>query len=71
MRIVSDSGQVSDSSVNSGSKDVLSVLHALECDVLTRNVVKRLADPNHVNCLFDMIGQSDMLSYGTENEIYA
>ena len=34
---------------------------------MTRNVVKTLANQNRVNCLFDTIGQSDMLSfYGTE-----
>ena len=34
------------------------------------NVVKRLANQNRVNCLFDVIGQSDMLSlYGTEKNI--
>ena len=45
----------------------LSVLHAWECDAITRNVVKRLANQNCVNSLFDMIGQSDVLSfYGTE-----
>ena len=36
---------------------------------MTRNVVKRLANQNRVNCLFDIIGQSDMLSfYGTEKK---
>ena len=40
----------------------LSVLHAWECDAMTRNVVKRLANREHVGCLFDMIGRSDMLS---------
>ena len=47
----------------------LSVLHAWECDALTRNVVKRSANQNRVNYFFDMIGQSDMLSfYGTEKK---
>ena len=37
---------------------------------ITRNVVKRLANHNRVNCLFDMIGQSDMLRfYETEKNI--
>ena len=36
---------------------------------MTWNVVKRLANQNRVNCLFDMIGQSHMLSfYGTEKK---
>ena len=36
---------------------------------MTRNVVKRLANQNRLNCLFDKIGQSDMWSfYGTEKE---
>ena len=48
----------------------ISVLHAWECDAMSRNVVKRLAIQNRVNCLLDMIGQSDMLSlYGTEIRI--
>ena len=35
--------------------------------MLSRNVVKRLANQNRVNCVFDVIGQSDLLSfYGTE-----
>ena len=47
-----------------------SVLHASECDAMTRNVVKRLANQNRVNCLFDMAGHSDVLSfYGTEKNI--
>ena len=37
---------------------------------MTRNVVKRLANQNCVNCLFDLIGQSDLLSFGaTEKNI--
>ena len=62
--------QVSDSSVNGGNKDVfivilvLSVLHALEYDAVTRIAVKRLANQSRVNCLYNMIGQSDMLNYG-------
>ena len=35
----------------------------LGCDAVTWNVVKRLANQNRVNCLFDMIGQSNMLSF--------
>ena len=32
-------------------------------------VVKRLVEQNHADCVFDMIGQSDMLSfYGTEKK---
>ena len=47
----------------------LSVLHAWECDPMTWNVVKRLASKNRSNSLFDVIGQSDMLSfYGTEKK---
>ena len=47
----------------------LAVLHAWECDATTWNVVKRLANQNLVNCLFDMIGRSDTLSfYGTEKK---
>ena len=47
----------------------LSVLHFWECGTMTRNVVKRLPNQNRVNCLFDMIGQSDGLSfYGTEKK---
>ena len=41
----------------------LSVLHAWECDAMTWNVVKRLANRGRVNCLFDMVGQPNMLSY--------
>ena len=41
----------------------LFVLHAWECDAMTRNVVKRLAKQNRVSCLFDMTGQSDMLGF--------
>ena len=49
----------------------LSVLHAWECDAMIWNVMKRLANQNRVNCLFDMIGQSDMSSfYGTEKNNY-
>ena len=34
---------------------------------MARDVVKKLAKQNRVNCSFDMIGQLDMLSfYGTE-----
>ena len=48
----------------------LSVLHAWECDSMTRNVVERFASQNRVNWLFDMIGRSDMLSfYGTEQNM--
>ena len=77
--IESESGQANESLVNSSNKDVFvvhlvlyyheqSVLHAWECDAITRNVVKGLADQNRVDCLFAMIGQSDMLSlYGTED----
>ena len=47
---------------------VLSVLHALEYDAVTRIAVKRLANQSRVNCLFDVIGQSSMLSsYGAGN----
>ena len=47
----------------------LSVLHTWECDAMTRNVVKKLANQNCVNRLFYIIGQSDMLSfYGTEKK---
>ena len=36
---------------------------------MTRNVVNRLDNQNRVNCLFDMIGQSNMLNiYGTERK---
>ena len=49
----------------------LSVLHVWECNAMTRNVVKRLANQNGVNCLFYIIGQSNMLIfYGTEKIIY-
>ena len=48
----------------------LSVLQAWECDAMTWNVVKRLANQNRVNCLFDVIGQSDMLSlFATEKKM--
>ena len=78
MLLDSDSGEASDSSVNSGNKDVFVVnlvlynsqtirFARLGCDAVTWNVVKRLANQNRVNCLFDVIGQSDLLSfYGTE-----
>ena len=47
----------------------VSVLHVWECDAMTQNVVKKLADQKGVNRLFDMISQSDMLSfYGTEKK---
>ena len=47
----------------------LSVSHAWECDSITRNFVKRLSNQSRANCLFDMIGQSNMLSfYGTEKK---
>ena len=46
------------------------VLHAWECDAKTWNIVKALANQIHVIRLFDMIGQSNMLSfYGTEKNI--
>ena len=32
------------------------------------NVVKRLANQNHVNCLFDVISQSDMSSFSQSRE---
>ena len=38
---------------------------------MNQNVVKRLANRNRVNCLFDVIGQSDRLSFFTEQSIYA
>ena len=45
------------------------VLHAWECDAKTWNIVKALANQIHVIRLFDMIGQSNMLSfYGTEKK---
>ena len=44
----------------------LSVLHAWECDAMIWNVVKRLANQNRVNCLFDEICLSDTLSFFTE-----
>ena len=48
----------------------LSILHAWECDAMTQNIVKRVANQNCVNCLFDMIGQSNMSSFsGTEKNI--
>ena len=48
----------------------LSVLHALECDAMTRNVMERVANQNRLNCLFDMIGESDTLSFDeTEKNI--
>ena len=34
----------------------LLVLHAWECDAITGNVVKRFANQNRANCLFDVIG---------------
>ena len=38
---------------------------------MIRNVVKRLANPNRVNCLFDVIGQSDnYVKLFTEQHIY-
>ena len=41
----------------------LSVLHAEECAATSRNVVKRLANPNRVNCLLDVIRQSNRLGF--------
>ena len=41
-----------------------------ECDALTHDAVKRLANQSRVNCLYAMIGQSDKLSYGAGNIIY-
>ena len=68
-----DSGQVIDSSVNSGNKNVfivvlklhkLSVLYTQACTATTnQNTVERLANQNHVNCLFDVISQTDMSSF--------
>ena len=49
----------------------LSVLHALECDAMTRNVVKTLANQNRVNCLVDMISQSNILSFYKKKKICA
>ena len=82
METDSDSGQASDSSVNSGNKDAFVVNLVL---YNPRNIrfarlgrwcydsercEKRLSDQNRINCLFDMIGQSDMLSfYGTEKNM--
>ena len=37
--------------------------YELECDAMTWNVVKGLTNQNCVNCLFDMIGQSDTLTF--------
>ena len=37
----------------------LSVLHAEEGAAMSRNVVKRLANPISINSLLDVIGQSD------------
>lgn len=72
----SDSGQVGDSSVNSSKKKKcichyccalqiheLSVLHAEECAAMSKNYVKRSANQNCINCLCDVTGQSDMLSF--------
>ena len=47
----------------------LSVLHAWEGDAMTLTVAKRLANQNRVNCVFVMIGQSDMLSSDGIGEI--
>ena len=86
VQIDSDSGQASDSSVNSGNNDAFVAnlvlynprtifffffffFHFWECDAMTRSVVKRSPNENRVNCLFHIIGQSDMLSfYGIERE---
>ena len=38
----------------------LSVFHAGECAAISQNVVKRLTNPNRVNCFFDVMGQSDI-----------
>ena len=79
VQIDSDGGQASDSSVNSGNKDVFVVnlvlynprtLRFARLGMLRYDLepVKGLADQNRVDCLFAMIGQSDMLSlYGTED----
>ena len=48
----------------------LSVLHAEECDAMSRNVVKRPANQNRVNCSFDVIGQSDRLNFLRSREKY-
>ena len=48
----------------------VSILHALECDAMTWNAVKRLPNQSHVYvyCVCNMIRQLDMLSfYGTGN----
>ena len=70
--IESVSGQVSDSSVSSGNKNVfVTVLvlyspriirfaHLGMCAAMTGNVVKRLANQNRIICLSEVIGQSDM-----------
>ena len=81
MKADSDSGKASDSSANSGNKDVFIVnlvlynprtirFARLGSDAMSRNAVNRLANQNRVNCLFDMIDQSDMLSFrGTEKNM--
>ena len=38
--------------------------------MLWLNVVKRLANQNHVNCLFDLIGQSFMVSFDRTEKKY-
>ena len=82
VQIDSDSGQASDSSVNSGHKDVFVVNLVLYNPRTVRFArlgmwccdserCKRLANQNRVNCLLDMIGLSDMLSfYGAEKKIF-
>ena len=40
-----------------------SVLHAEECAAMSWNIVKRLANQNSVNCLFDVTGQSGRISF--------
>ena len=81
MQIDSDGGQASDSSVNSGNKDVFVVNLFLYNPRTIRFVrfgmwchgserLKRLFNQTGVNCSLDMIGRSDIMSfYGTEKNI--
>ena len=46
-------------------------MHAWECDAMTWNVVEKLANKSHVKCLYNIIGQLEVLSfYGTGNSTY-
>ena len=49
----------------------LSGLHAWKCDAMSRNVVKRLASQNRVNCLFDMMANQICWAFTEQRKICA